>query len=279
MIKDFASVVLCTYNRAHLLKRSLKCYARQTEKRFELIILDDGSSDDTEALVKSFSGQLKISYVKLDDKKPGEWRDAGAIVNRGIMKSRGEFVYIAHPEVMICFDCIEKANRTLRAHPDHYFNSRTYYLTFSMQEKIDSVDWENDFYAIRNIEGFYDNKEPLYKEEYLGMVINPYSTPSFAETCDEWESWIFGGMLRTKWKEFGGLNESDHWGTVDFDFIQRRRLLNWVTNSPKDIFVIHQNHDKAEGQFQPTVRDFDSMLKDTVKQFGRKRNFLKDMEL
>lgn len=279
MIQDLASVVVCTFNRAHLLKRSLFCYSRQSNKNFELIILDDGSEDETEALVKSYADKIQIRYEKLTDKKPGEWRDAGAIVNRGIIKSRGEFVYIAHPEVMTCFDCIEKANRALRSNPQAYFNSRVYYMTQNQQEQIDTVDWQSDFYKIREIPGFYDNKDPVYKEEYIGLVMNPYCTPQYAESCDVWESWVFGGMMRQSWKDFGGLNESDHWGTVDFDFIQRRRLMQWPTVTPPELYVIHQNHDKGTGKFKPTDRNFESMLADSLQKYRQKRNFLKDMEL
>ena len=279
MIQDFSSVVLCTFNRAHLLARSLHCYAKQTDTAFELLVLDDGSEDGTEELVRSYAHKIKIRYTRLTDKKPGEWRDAGANINRGIILSEGEYVFITHPEVMVCFDCVEKAKRALKENPEAYFNARVYYLTSDMQERLDKVDWKADFYRVRDIEGFYEESADLYKEEYLGLVMNQFCTPRHTETCDIWESWVFGGMTRRTWKKFGGINESAHWGTVDFDFILRRRLMKWPTISPQDLYVIHQNHDKAFGKHRPTVRDFDSMLKDAEACYGKKRNFLRDMEL
>jgi len=279
MAEMTASVVLCTYNRAHLLKRSLVCYEKQTMKDFELIILDDGSEDETEELVRSYSDRLTIRYQRLEDKKPGEWRDAGAIINRGIVRSVGSCVFITHPEVMICFDCLEKSCEALKDVHRTYFNARVYYCTPPMQEALDTLDWQGDFYAVRSLTRFYDEPEPLYREEYLGMVMNQYCTPHYAETCEYWDSWVFGGMTRTDWKEYGGMNESDHWGTVDFDFMQRRRLINWKTISPTGIFVIHQNHDSATGKFKPTVRNLDSMLVDALEKYPKKRNFLKEMKV
>ncbi len=278
MKENFASVVLCTYNRAHLLKRSLVTYAKQTTGDFELIILDDGSEDETGDLVSSFSDKVEIRYERLTDKKPGEWRDAGAIINRGIIRSKGEFVYITHPEVMLCFDCIDKANRALREDEKAYLNTRVYYLTPRLQEALDTVDWQSDFYRVKSLQNFYE-EEPTYREESLGMVKNQYCTPRVAETIDCWESWVFGGMTRKSWKRFGGLNESPHWGTVDYDFMQRRRHNKWKTISPRDMYVIHQNHDMKVGVFKPTERNRDSMLADALDRYGKKKNFLKDMEL
>jgi cellulose synthase/poly-beta-1,6-N-acetylglucosamine synthase-like glycosyltransferase len=41
------SVILCTYNRAHLVKRAIALVLTQSYSNWELIIIDDGSADDT----------------------------------------------------------------------------------------------------------------------------------------------------------------------------------------------------------------------------------------
>ena len=46
MTRPKVSVVIATHNRAHLFARSLKCYAGQTFKDFEILLLDDSSDDD-----------------------------------------------------------------------------------------------------------------------------------------------------------------------------------------------------------------------------------------
>lgn len=270
------SIVICTYNRAHLLKRSLVCYSKQTLKDFELVIQDDGSQDETEELVKSYSDKMNIKYVKLEDKKPGEWRDAGAIVNRGIKLTTGKKIYITHPEVMISFDCIEKFNKILDERPEVYVNSRTYYLTAKIQKKLDTVDWESDFYNVRKIEGFYD-EDPLYKEDEM-KVFNCLCTTKFAEKDPVWYSWVFGGMTRKAWKDFGGLNEYAQWGSVDIDFMDRRFLEGLETVSPMDVYVVHQNHDKPVGKFVPTVREFEKARLKVWEEYDKKKNFLEDME-
>ena len=246
MKKGYTSVVLCTYNRAHLLKRSLVCYEKQTLKDFELLILDDNSQDETEELVMSYKDKLNIVYMKLTDKKPDEWRDAASIINRGIKKTTGEYIYITHPEVMLCFDGLKKMNAVLNENPEAFVNSRTYYLTPLMQEQIDSINWQEDFYNIRKLPNFYEIyelNEFLYydKDEFCHLLNKNFDknykeytfpfTSLVAEGVEVWETWVFGGMKRKAWKNLGGLNEYRIWGTVDIDFMHRRRNLGIPTIS------------------------------------------------
>lgn len=48
------SVVIPTYNRAEFLKRAIESVLKQTFQDFELIIVDDGSTDKTKEVVNSF---------------------------------------------------------------------------------------------------------------------------------------------------------------------------------------------------------------------------------
>ena len=58
------SVVLTTYNRANFLKKSLISLASQTlsKKEYEVIVIDDGSSDDTQEVVRAIDQILPIKY-------------------------------------------------------------------------------------------------------------------------------------------------------------------------------------------------------------------------
>lgn len=59
------SIVTPTYNRAHLLNRCYESLLNQTSLNFEWIIVDDGSSDNTEEVVKAFdTDRFSVIYVK-----------------------------------------------------------------------------------------------------------------------------------------------------------------------------------------------------------------------
>jgi len=83
------SVIIPTYNRAHVLKRSIQSVMNQTYKELEIIVVDDGSTDDTKDLINKLQQQdERIKYIRHDKN-----RGAAAARNTGIKASAG--IYIA----------------------------------------------------------------------------------------------------------------------------------------------------------------------------------------
>ncbi len=80
------SVILPTYNRAHLIKRAIQSVLDQTYQNFEIIVVDDGSTDNTEEQVRSFNNP-KIRYIRYNENK-----GAAFARNAGIKASRGDYI-------------------------------------------------------------------------------------------------------------------------------------------------------------------------------------------
>lgn len=80
------SVVLPTYNRANSLKRSINSVLNQTYTDFELIVVDDDSTDDTRLIVN----QIDDDRVRLIEHNTN--RGAPAARNTGIEAARGDFI-------------------------------------------------------------------------------------------------------------------------------------------------------------------------------------------
>ena len=80
------SVILPTYNRAESIVRAIKSVLNQTYSDYELIVVDDGSADDTEKIISSIHNK-KIKYIQNKENK-----GAGAARNIGIQKAKGKFI-------------------------------------------------------------------------------------------------------------------------------------------------------------------------------------------
>ena len=68
--KPTVSIIIPTYNRKLLIGRSIRSVLNQTYRDFELIIVDDASTDNTEEVVSSFNDE-RIKYVR-HEKNKGE---------------------------------------------------------------------------------------------------------------------------------------------------------------------------------------------------------------
>jgi len=83
----FVSVVVITKDRAKLLYDCIRSILNQTYENFELLIIDDGSTDNTEDVVKSFN-DLRIRYLKKKSSGIPKSR------NIGVNESKGEYIVI-----------------------------------------------------------------------------------------------------------------------------------------------------------------------------------------
>ncbi len=87
MKSPFFSIIIPTYNRAHLISKSVDSVIEQTFYDWELIIVDDGSTDNTKALVDNYCNiDNRIRYIYQEN------AERSAARNNGINNAKGEYV-------------------------------------------------------------------------------------------------------------------------------------------------------------------------------------------
>ena len=96
------SVVVPVYNRPQEVEELLASLTRQTYTRFEVVLIEDGSTLTSETVFEKYSSQLRLQYFFKPNSGPGPSR------NFGFAKARGEYM------VIFDSDCII---------PDHYFEA------------------------------------------------------------------------------------------------------------------------------------------------------------
>lgn len=85
-MKSLVSIIILTYNRSAMLKKAIESVLNQTYQHFEIVIVDDGSEDNTEEKVMKYADD-RIFYVKL--------AHSGIISynrNKGLENSSGEYI-------------------------------------------------------------------------------------------------------------------------------------------------------------------------------------------
>jgi hypothetical protein len=66
------SVIMPTYNQAHFIRRALLSLCNQTLREWELIIIDDASTDETQALIRPYLTDERIRCIRLPENRPGQ---------------------------------------------------------------------------------------------------------------------------------------------------------------------------------------------------------------
>lgn len=93
-----------SYNRAYIIKALYESLCRQTCQDFEWLVVDDGSTDETESLLDGFiqEKRIKLRYIK----QPNAGKHVA--INRGVQEAHGELFFIVDSDDHLSDDAVEK---------------------------------------------------------------------------------------------------------------------------------------------------------------------------
>ncbi|HCW08311.1 MAG TPA: hypothetical protein DGG95_13205 [Cytophagales bacterium] len=77
------SIIIPTYNRAGFIRKTIESVLTQTFQDFEIIVVDDGSTDDTGKVVKSITSN-QLRYLKKENAERGAARNYGSVAANGL---------------------------------------------------------------------------------------------------------------------------------------------------------------------------------------------------
>ena len=142
----FFSVVIPTYNRAHLVPKTIDSILAQQYEPFELIVVDDGSTDDTEKVLQKYTNDARFRYFRKEN------AERGAARNYGFQKAKGDYVFFIDSDDLML--------------PGHFS---------VMNEKIAKLGMLPDFIApgfeIVNPDGSFNYPGHPFKEGWYDMNI------------------------------------------------------------------------------------------------------------
>ncbi|NDV47176.1 glycosyltransferase [Paludibacter sp. 221] len=105
----YFSLIIPVYNRPDEIKELLESLTLQTDKNFEVIVVEDGSTISSEGVVCSFEKNLSISYYFTPNGGPGKARNYGAT------KATGEYLIVLDSDCIIPPHYIENVTKELKS--------------------------------------------------------------------------------------------------------------------------------------------------------------------
>src|SRR5829696_8499022 len=104
------SVVIPCYNQAHFLGEAIESVLSQSYRHFELIVVDDGSTDETSEVASRYEGVRLIRQ---------ENQGLSGARNTGIGHSGGEFLVFLDADDRLLLGALEAGLRCFEAHPEY----------------------------------------------------------------------------------------------------------------------------------------------------------------
>lgn len=127
------SIIIPTYNRAHLIGKTIQSVLRQDFVDFEILIIDDSSDDDTEQVVSAL-GDNRIYYYKKQN------AERGAARNYGTARARGQYINYFDSDDIMYPDRLQRVFHWIQANNDPEIVYTHYHVINETGEVIGKTD-------------------------------------------------------------------------------------------------------------------------------------------
>jgi glycosyltransferase involved in cell wall biosynthesis len=178
------SVIVPVFNRERLLATCLESIKQQTFKFWECIIVDDGSTDSSLAIAKSFSDKDK-RFKAFARTRPN--KGAGACRNEGVKCASGAFVVFLDSDDLLSEVCLENRLASFLQHPDCdlvVFRTGGYFETVGDSRTLHNVEKiERDLLRYLRLDVPWPVNGPLWKRSVLQDI------GGFDESLPGWQDW------------------------------------------------------------------------------------------
>jgi len=162
---DLVSIIMPSYNTDKYIKQSIESVLNQTYSNWELIIVDDCSTDDTDEIVRPFLLDERIRYVKNEQNK-----GAALSRNRALREAKGKWIaFLDSDDLWLP----SKLERQL-----DYMKKKGYAFTFTDYRVSLNGVWENcirtapDIVTIRKLYNwcYFSTITVIYDKDKIGLI-------------------------------------------------------------------------------------------------------------
>ncbi|MEC3992633.1 glycosyltransferase [Actinacidiphila sp. DG2A-62] len=263
------SVVIATYNAADLLAETLGHLTRQTlpSTAFEVIVGDDGSSDGTEAVVRSFADRLQIKYYFQEDRgfRAGAARNGAARLAAAPLLVFLDTGHFPGPGFLQAHLAAHPPGRPRRAviGPSWGYNPPA--PMEGLAAIVESMTPQDAVAAYRDVPAFQDIRQPAL--EAVGFDMTKLLVPwqiFWAANCS---------VHADDFRRTGGFDETFHgWGGEDQDLGYRLHKLGLTFHYTDDAWNLAyphgRDHPANERTFEANTRMITAKLPEPPLELG-----------
>ena len=231
MSNPLISVIIPTYNNAEIIKETIESALNQTFKDFEIIVINDGSTDNSADVLRPYINSGKIIYLEQDNSGPTMAR------NRGIETSRGKYIAFLDNDDLWMPTKLEKQVDFLNRNEDYGMAYTDAYEFRGSKILKSSKLTSNDismmtgmiFEHLMNGCFIFMSTVVVRKSVLEDMG---YFDPNVGFTCNDWELWLrISKKYKIKFIDEILIGYRRHSGNITNDTdLLTSHLLSFVNN-------------------------------------------------
>lgn len=149
--QHIVSVIIPCYNQGMYLSKAIESVLKQTYKNYEIIVVDDGSEDDTKSVATSYT---EVAYIYQHN------QGLSAARNTGIDHSKGSLLVFLDSDDWLIPDALEANLEHILSQPELAFVSGSHMLFYERENKIRKI--------IKEVKD--DNYVHMLEGNYIGMI-------------------------------------------------------------------------------------------------------------
>jgi glycosyltransferase involved in cell wall biosynthesis len=182
LILPQVSVIIPTYNRSTLLQQAVESVLKQTYPAVEIIVVDDGSKDDTETMMKQYAG--RVVYIKQAN------QGVSAARNLGFRTASGEYINFLDDDDLFMPTKIEQQMQIFKARPEVGLVHCRYYYVGEDATPIEKVGLLPEREVLKKLVCgcFLWSGAPLIRRQCLDRV-GGFDEETWS-ACEEWDLWL-----------------------------------------------------------------------------------------
>jgi glycosyltransferase involved in cell wall biosynthesis len=182
----FVSVIIPTKNRCALLRETLASVAAQTYPHWEAVVVDDGSTDGTVALVQSLMEKdHRVRYIRREHRPKG----APACRNIGAAAAQGKYVIFLDGDDLLASWCLEKRVEVMQLNSGvdfAIFQTKIFHNTVGDNDLLFNLPTEeNDLDRFIRGDTVWQTAGPIWLKSSLKRI------GQWDESARSWQDWEF----------------------------------------------------------------------------------------
>jgi len=241
MTKPLVSIIIPAYNRATIMHETLNSVVCQTYVNWECIVVDDGSTDETTAVIKGYCE--KDNRFKFFVRPVHKLKGPSSCRNYGIEKAHGEYLIFLDTDDLLAPFCLEERVKAFE------INKECDFLVFQMERFLDKpkdhlkqplkrLNINNCIASFLQLNGIWQITSPIYKNEFLNEI------KGFHEGLQNYEDLELGIRVIFNSSKYMLFNNIDCYYRNDENYSAKYKLEETKLNSIKAFIIFIKSIDE-----------------------------------